>query len=34
MKWVAIELAGWLGIGVGALFIGLWLNGYLYAYGV
>lgn len=34
MKWLLIEAAGWLGIGAGALFIGLWLNGCLYAYGV
>lgn len=34
MKWLILEALGWLGIAAGALFVGFWLTGNLYAYGI
>lgn len=34
MKWLLIEILGWIGIGIGIIFPALWLNGMLYEYGI
>ncbi len=34
MKWLLLEIAGWLGIGMAIMLPALWLNGMLYQYGI
>lgn len=34
MKWLLIEISGWLGISAAVLLPALWLNGYLHMWGL
>lgn len=34
MKWLLIEISGWIGIAAAVLFPAMWLNGYLWEWGM
>lgn len=34
MKWLVIEIAGWVGIATAVLFPAMWLHGYLHMWGL
>lgn len=33
MKWLALEICGWIGIGAFAMLVALWITGGLHAWG-